>query len=145
MFGHTSFTESKRKEGVHLETAPVIPPYHEMMWPTILALRALGDSGSIQEINDTAAELAGYTDEQLAVLHNEGPRSEVHYRMAWARSHLKNAGGVNNSSRGVWSLTDYGSEITESMIPELHSKARQVGQQRRKGEPERQRCNKASK
>jgi restriction system protein len=101
------------------------------MWPTLLALRALGDSGTVQEINEKASEIAGFNDDQLAVLHNDGPQSEIHYRMAWARSYLKDSGAVTNSSRGIWSLSDLGRTATEDMIPTLRAKAREVGRQRR--------------
>lgn len=47
--------------------APEIPKWNQMFRPTIEALRALGGSGTIQEINEKAIELEGYTDEQLAV------------------------------------------------------------------------------
>ena len=61
-----------------------IPPYHQMLWPTLQALKALGNSGSISEIADKAIEIAGYTEEQLGVLHGDGPQTEIHYRLAWA-------------------------------------------------------------
>ena len=62
-------------------TAP-IPPYHQMFWPTLQAIIALGGSGSNQEIEDRAIEIAGYTEDQLSVLHNDGPNIEIRYRMA---------------------------------------------------------------
>lgn len=34
-----------------------------------------------------------------------GNRTEVSYRLAWARSYLKKYGAVTNSSRGVWALS----------------------------------------
>jgi len=50
-----------------------------MFGPTIEALRALGGSGAIQEINEKVIELEGYTDEQLAVMHAtaKSPRSST--------------------------------------------------------------------
>ena len=39
-------------------------------------------------------------------MHGEGPRTEVDYKIAWAKTYLKNAGFLENSSRGVWRLTD---------------------------------------
>ena len=89
-----------------------------MFRPTIEALRALGGSGAIQEINEKATELEGYTDEQLAVLHGHGEKSEIEYRLAWARTNLKNLGAVTNSSRGVWALTEYGRAATEYELVE---------------------------
>jgi restriction system protein len=48
------------------------------------------------------------TDEILAQLHDpeKSSQTEVGYRLAWARTYLKKYGLLENSSRGVWSLTE---------------------------------------
>lgn len=69
---------------------PEIPRWNQMFRPTIEALRAPGGSGTIQEVNEKAIELEGYTDDQLAVPHGGGEKSEIEYRLAWARTNLKN-------------------------------------------------------
>jgi restriction system protein len=101
-----------------------------MMWPTLMALRALGDSGTVQEVNEKASEIASYTDDQLSVLHNKGPQTKIHYRMAWARTYLKAAGLIENSGRGVWSITERGKAINESDIQNLRVLAREGWKQR---------------
>lgn len=55
---------------------------------------------------------------QLAVLHGDGEKSEIEYRLAWARTNLKNLGAVTNSSRGVWALTEYGRGASEAELIE---------------------------
>jgi restriction system protein len=95
-------------------TDVTIPPYHQMFWSTLQAIKSLGDSGTNQEIEDRAIEIAGYTEEQQAVVHGDGPKSEIRYRMAWARTYLKTVGALENSARGVWSITDYG----KALVPE---------------------------
>jgi restriction system protein len=95
-----------------------------MLWPTLLALRDLGDSGSIQEIDDRASDIAGFSDGQLSVLHRDGPQTEVRYRMAWARSYLKAVGALENSSRGVWSITDYGRDLTVVEVAGIPARVR---------------------
>ena len=81
-----------------------VPQYHEMMNPLLAALRDLGGSGSISEINETTAGRLGLPDEVLEVLHNpeKSNQTEVEYRLAWARTYLKKFGVLDNSSRGVW-------------------------------------------
>src|SRR4051812_45115506 len=91
-----------------------VPKFNELMWPTLVALDALGGSGSIQELYDKVLELEGYSEEQLAVLHKNGPETEIWYRLAWARTYLKGVGAVDNSTRGVWSLTEQGRSLSES-------------------------------
>jgi restriction system protein len=81
-----------------------------MMNPVLKALKELGGSGTIQEIDAKASEIAGLTDDQLEVLHNpdKGSQTEVEYRLAWTRTYLKKYGILENSSRGVWALTPQG-------------------------------------
>ncbi|HEX9517260.1 MAG TPA: winged helix-turn-helix domain-containing protein [Streptosporangiaceae bacterium] len=35
-------------------------------------------------------------------MHNDGPETEIGYRLAWARTYLKGMGLLTNSARGVW-------------------------------------------
>ncbi len=89
-----------------------IPPYEKMMNPVILALRELGGSGTIEEIEDEVIDSMEFTEEQLSVVHNpdKGGQSKISYRLAWARTYLKKFGILENSSRGVWALTLKGRE-----------------------------------
>jgi len=60
---------------------------------------------------ETAIKREGFSEAQQAVLHNEGPETEIAYRLAWARTYLKGMGLLTNSSRGVWALTDEGTAL----------------------------------
>jgi len=93
-----------------MDTADV-PPYHELLWPTLQAVTELGGSASIGEIAETVIKREGFSDAQLAVLHNNGPETEIGYRLAWARSYLKGMSLLNNSARGIWALTDAGTAL----------------------------------
>jgi restriction system protein len=90
-----------------------IPTYDALMNPLIQALKSLGGSGTVEEITNKVAEIAGLTDEQLEILHDpdKGGMTEVEYRLAWSRSWLKRYGLIENSSRGVWALTGKGSKV----------------------------------
>jgi restriction system protein len=85
-----------------------IPPYNDFLWPAMAAVDNHGGSASIDEMLQTVVALEGLTDEQQAVLHKDGPRTEVGYRLAWARTYLKGMGLLTNSQRGVWTLTEEG-------------------------------------
>lgn len=76
------------------------------MKPLVQALVELGGSGSIEEINEKVYELTKLANDQLNVSHGKGSRSEVEYRLAWTRTYLKKAGILENSSRGIWALTN---------------------------------------
>lgn len=89
--------------------------YVDLMNPVIRALKILGGSGTIEEINNKIAEIENIPSEQLEILHNpeKGGATEIEYRIAWARTYLKRYGVIENSSRGVWSLTEKGSKINK--------------------------------
>ena len=90
-----------------------LPTHTELLNPTIKALRTLGGSGSIDEIAETVLQQMELSDEIANKLHGEGPRTEVEYRLGWSRTYLKRYGILENSSRGVWSLTSFGWEHEE--------------------------------
>ena len=87
-----------------------IPTYDSMMNPLLEALRSLGGSGTIEEIDGKVAEIMNLSDEQLEILQdpNKGSRTKFEYRLAWTRTYLKNYGLLENSTRGVWALTSVG-------------------------------------
>ncbi|HQU80405.1 MAG TPA: restriction endonuclease [Azonexus sp.] len=89
-------------------TNAAMPTFDELMNPLLQALRLLGGSGSIEEIYAKTVELVGLPDDILAQLHDpeKSSQTEVGYRMAWARTYLRKYGLLDNSSRGVWSLTE---------------------------------------
>ncbi len=98
-----------------------VPDYSQLLWPTIEALRALGGSGSIDEIVEKVLQHEDFAEEQQQVLHGDGPQTEIEYRLAWARTYLKYMGLVINSRRGVWTLTEEGRSVSKEDIPRLHA------------------------
>jgi len=87
--------------------------YDDLMNPVIQALKSLGGSGTNEEINTKVAELVKIPSEQLEILHNpeKGGMTEIEYRLMWTRTYLKIYGIIENSTRGVWALTEKGSTI----------------------------------
>jgi restriction system protein len=87
--------------------------YDDLMNPVLRALKMLGGSGTIEEINSKVAEIAQVPAEQLEVLHNpdKGGMTEIEYRLMWTRTYLKRYGLIDNSTRGVWALTERGSKL----------------------------------
>lgn len=83
-----------------------LPSVSDFFQPVVRALRDLGGSGSVDEIDQKTIELMQLSESVTAVQQNpeNDTRSVVEYRLAWARTYLKNAGILENSSRGVWSL-----------------------------------------
>lgn len=90
-----------------------IPTFDALMNPVIQAMKDLGGSGTIEEINNRVIEITELSDEQMEALHNpeKGGRTEVEYRLAWTRTYLGKYGVLENSSRGVWALTATGRQL----------------------------------
>lgn len=85
-----------------------VPTHLDLMNPTLRALRRLGGSASIDEISREVTKDLGLPQSIVDTLHLTGPRTELDYGLAWARTHLKKYGLIDNSRRGIWSLTDVG-------------------------------------
>jgi restriction system protein len=116
-----------------MDLQPSLPTYDDLFEPTIKALKALGGSGSIQEIYDKVCALEGYSEEQQSVLGKKGSQTEIAYRLGWARTYLKTYGLLENVGRGVWSLTEIGRNLQTVDKKEIN---RVVKQKTKKTSPE---------
>ena len=85
------------------------PTYKELPWLILKALEDLGGSASIKELSAWLADYLGLS---------EMP-DELEYRIAWGRTDLKRVDAIDNSTRGVWTITEVGRGIrTEEEICE---------------------------
>ena len=67
------------------------------MWPTLLALRALGGSGRIDEINEEVIRAEAFSEDQIALKQTDHVSlTVIEYRLAWSRSLLKNIGAIES-------------------------------------------------
>ena len=83
---------------------------------TLQALKETGGSASNQELLTRVAQLMAIPEEVQNLPHGDGPRTEVDYRMLWARTYLRKVGAIQNSERGVWSITAAGQALTETEV-----------------------------
>ena len=95
------------------KNASEVPAYNEMMCELFQALKELGGSGTITEIDDKTIEILNLPVEVQEIMHGNSSKAEVEYRLAWTRSYMKKVGILENSSRGVWALTAKGRELEE--------------------------------
>jgi restriction system protein len=91
--------------------------YDDLFTPTLKALHELGGSSSVAEMEEEVASILKLTDEQVNEIHR-GSTTKLTYRLAWARNYLKRFGLLENSSRGIWTLTEIGRN-TESVDKEI--------------------------
>lgn len=89
-----------------------MPDLPGMMLATVEALKQMGGSASIQELEEKVIEIEGLSEEEQSYTQpGDDPRTRVAYFLAWARTYLKRGGALENSARGVWALTDDGETI----------------------------------
>jgi restriction system protein len=107
-----------------------VPSHKDLFNPLLEALQDLGGSGSIDEITQKVIELEDISDEVADRLHSEsGSRTELEYRLAWARTYLKKYGLLDNPERGVWTIRPETTDVTEV---DPHEVAREVRKQDQK-------------
>lgn len=95
---------------------PVLPPREDLYPPTMQALKQMGGSANIEELNALIADLMDLSEEVRAVRHASSNMSQIDYDLAWVRTLLKRAGAVENSQRGVWHITPAGREMTDEEL-----------------------------
>lgn len=89
-----------------------IPGIAELLWPVLKTMRDLGDSASRAELLEHVPEVAGFTEEQLAVVfsgsESKAGESKVLYRAEWANYWLRKIGALESNGRGVYTVTPEG-------------------------------------
>ncbi len=73
-----------------------------------------------------------FSKAQQAVLHNDGPRSQLEYRFAWAQTYRKGMGALANTATAVWETTPLGRELSEAEIEPLLREYQATRQTRRR-------------
>lgn len=94
------------------------PPTQTLEWPAIKALRSLGGSGTVAEMEVEVADALRLTDSQRTLIRS-GRRTELSYRLAWCRSCLKKVGVLENPRVGTWRLTPLGKRVGQEELKGL--------------------------
>lgn len=103
-------------------------PNSEMMFqPIMKALKELGGEASVEEIDSKAIEIMGLSERLYLIPHRPtSNRTEVSYRLAWARSCLRKYGWIINVSRGFWKISpDFKCELEEINPKDIMKSIRQ--------------------
>lgn len=107
---------------------PQLPERQDYYPAAIAAMKARGGSATIEELEEDVAEILQLPDQARSIPHGDGRRTQFQYDLAWVRTYLKFAGAVDNSERGVWSLTPLGRQITDAELRDVWRKV--VAEQR---------------
>jgi restriction system protein len=106
------------------EATVEVPSYDELMWPTLQALKAMGRSATNEELLAEVIQLQAYSPEVQASQHSDNRQTKLNYNLAWAKTYLKKVGAIENSSRGVWSLTNIGEQLTREEVLSVPARVR---------------------
>ena len=101
--------------------------------PIVEVLRELGGSGRPAEVTDLVIDRMNIPESEQEVTNKNGG-SRIRNQVAWARFYMVKAGLLSSSQRGVWGLTDKGSDATmdEDFVLSLFRDAHQQFTQERK-------------
>ena len=86
-----------------------VPKFDKMMNAALKAFRELGGSASIAELEEKVAAILKLSEDDINEIHRANI-TKFSFRLAWTRNYLKRYGLLDNSTRGVWSLTQKGQE-----------------------------------
>jgi restriction system protein len=103
-----------------------LPKYDDFMLPTLRAIRDLGGSASIEEIQDALTEKMGLEQDQLDLSYPKSGALVAPDRMSWARSHLKIAGLLTSGGKGIWVLTDLGRDAADLTPAQVKEKVKKL-------------------
>jgi restriction system protein len=103
-----------------------LPKYDDFMLPTLKAIRELGGSASIEEIQDKLTEVMQLSQEQLDAAYPKSGALIAPDRMSWARSHLKIAGLLASGGKGIWVLTDAGRDAAQLNAVDLKAEVKRL-------------------
>lgn len=115
-------------------TAADVPGFEAYMWPIIERLKAHGRSMTNAEMLEDVAQHMGLSDDMLTLRTGKWNELVVAQRMGFARSFLKLGGAVDNSQRGVWTLTPAGAAMSPAEVAGISRKVQREYNQRTKSD-----------
>ncbi|MEJ7576887.1 MAG: restriction endonuclease [Pyrinomonadaceae bacterium] len=103
-----------------------LPKREDLFEPVIAALKKLGGSGSVSEINEEVIRILNLPEKVVSIPRKSNSNrtyaeTALEYELAWTRTILKNRNVLESSSRGIWALKDY-SEDSKTIAVEVTTK-----------------------
>lgn len=101
-----------------------VPTFDNLFNPLLKVMHQLGGSASVQEVHDSIVEITKLPEDVVNEIHR-GSITKLKYRLAWTRNYLKRYGLLDNSARGIWTLTAQGLNMHTVDKEEVKRKVRQ--------------------
>ena len=83
-----------------------IPRSQDLIKPLLQVLNSRGASNN-SEIRIEVERILGLSEEAKNLIHS-GSRTELEYRLAWARTNAKSKGFIESPKREHWQITESG-------------------------------------
>ncbi|MBM4295231.1 MAG: restriction endonuclease [Deltaproteobacteria bacterium] len=116
------------------------PQFIRFFKPIIEVLKESGGSGTVAEVIDRVIEKMRIPEsEQQEIL--KGGQTRVRNQIQWARFYLANAGYIDSSKRGIWTLTEKGLSINAmtfdalGIFKEIHKSFQKTKKPKEPGKP----------
>lgn len=107
----------KQSEGQKIDMA--IPDFQSVMLP-LLKFCADGEEHTHREAIDALAAKFGLSEQEQKQLLPSGQQCVFDNRVSWARSHMKMAGLIENTRRGVFRITERGRKVLQQNPDEIN-------------------------
>ena len=115
-----------------------LPPYNELILPTVRAVAELGGSATAREVMSQVLTDLAPSDEMLAVMQPNRPDASVYIeRLHWARSYAKLIGALESPKRGVFLVTPLGRSLLALPEDEGQRRALELDREFRRNRPKR--------
>lgn len=115
-----------------------LPPYSDLILPTVRAVIALGGSATAREVTTQVLADVAPSDDMLAVAPVNRPEASVFMeRVQWARSYAKLIGALESPKRGVFLVTALGKELVTLPEEEGQRRTLELDREFRRNRPKR--------
>jgi restriction system protein len=98
-----------------------LPTYLELLYPTLIAAKAIGGSGSAHEIRTQVIQGENFSEEAVSRTYPNRDKSILLDRLDWARSYCKLGGALDSPRRNLFLLSEFGQQILEMAPNEARS------------------------
>lgn len=101
----------------------IVPSFEKMMKPILKVLSEAGQALDNDTIDAKVENILNLPDQIRTIPHGNGRRTEVSYRIAWAKTYLKKYGWIYNPSRGFWKLSENFNEDIDKINEKQNAKS----------------------